>query len=261
MLTYGIALIPVISVRIEPDHYSQLTTQLLFGEIYKVTQEHEDWYFIETLYDNYKGWIQISQHTSISEQEYHELAKKQKKYIGFPMHMIREYNNKFALFLSMGSIIYDVPNLNIAGISFNINEKALFTPEQDTGLSIVNLARKCLNMPFLWGGKSIMGFDCSGFVQIIYRMHNILLPRNAYQQATVGIEVKSLSEAIGGDLAFFGKKQIGHVGILTGQGTIIHCSGLVSEDIIDEHGIKKAQTNQYTHHFNSIRRVIQKFNI
>lgn len=256
MISYGFAVVPIISVRLEPDHYSQLTTQMLFGDLYKVLEQHENWYYIEAFFDGYRGWIQTSQHTAISEEHYLELSQKKVSYTAFPLQPVTVLGKNYSLYVSMGSIVYDTETYQIGRYTFKISSEALFVPESDIATSIVNLARRCLHMPYLWGGKSILGFDCSGLVQVIYRMHHIFLPRNAYQQATVGKEIPSLSAAQKGDLAFFGRKQVSHVGIITGEGTIIHCSGLVAEDILDEQGIRKMSTNQYTHPLHSIRRIL-----
>lgn len=115
-----------------------------------------------------------------------------------------------------------------------------------------------LDTPYLWGGKSIFGTDCSGFTQTLYRLYGVQLPRNAADQATTGETVNFLDEAQAGDLLFFDNEneQIVHVGIYMGEEQIIHASGMVRIDTIDNQGIFRQDTKVYTHKLRLIRRVL-----
>ena len=122
--------------------------------------------------------------------------------------------------------------------------------------SIQTIANKFINTPYLWGGRSVFGIDCSGFVQQVYRFFNKSLPRDAYEQATVGEVVGFLQEVQCGDLAFFDNEEgrIIHVGILFNSDTIIHSAGKVRVDKIDTMGIVNTDTGERTHKLRIIKR-------
>lgn len=125
--------------------------------------------------------------------------------------------------------------------------------ESDT---IEQLARTYLEIPYLWGGKSCAGIDCSGFSQQLFKAFGIKLPRDAWQQAELGEVVGFLQEAVCGDLAFFDNPEgrITHVGVMLNPQQVIHASGKVRIDPIDTQGIINAETGQRTHHLRIIKR-------
>ena len=129
---------------------------------------------------------------------------------------------------------------------------------EHTETAIEELATKYLNAPYLWGGRSIWGIDCSGFTQLVFKMLGIKIRRDAYQQADQGITLGFIEEAEPGDLAFFDNEdgKIIHVGILLGQGKIIHASGKVRIDRIDHQGIFNEETGKYSHKLRIIKRIL-----
>ncbi len=131
---------------------------------------------------------------------------------------------------------------------------------ENTAIFIKQLTYRYLNTPYLWGGKSSVGIDCSGFTQQVFKILGIPLLRDAYQQATQGEAVNSLVEATCGDLAFFDNEQsrITHVGIMIDNKTIIHASGYVRIDKIDEEGITHSITGKRTHKLWGVKRMIAR---
>jgi cell wall-associated NlpC family hydrolase len=130
------------------------------------------------------------------------------------------------------------------------------------GEDVCTIAQTLLNAPYLWGGKNAMGMDCSGFTQVVYSVFGVNLLRNAREQMTQGTFIASLEDAQPGDLAFFDHADrdpkatnISHVGLLLDNKKIIHCSGCVHVDDIDEMGIHLPD-GELTHHLVQIKRYL-----
>jgi hypothetical protein len=171
------------------------------------------------------------------------------------------------LILTIGTRLpnYKKGTFQLLGKQYKIDPRCVYRlgNHEVTGEDIVRVARSLLNVPYLWGGKNIMGFDCSGFTQTVYSVFGINLLRNAREQVTQGVEVKSLAEARPGDLVFFDHAdrdpqatRITHVGILISPTEVIHCAGYVHIDKIDETGIRLANGHR-THHLAHIKRHIK----
>lgn len=142
-------------------------------------------------------------------------------------------------------------------IERNISVK---TVEADTRSKIINTALKYFNAPYLWGGRTPLGIDCSGLTQIVYKIAGLNLPRDAYQQAQLGEHFSFLEEALPGDLAFFDNElgEIIHVGIIWEKNKIIHASGKVRIDNIDHAGIFNLETHRYTHQLRLMKRIVNE---
>jgi cell wall-associated NlpC family hydrolase len=124
--------------------------------------------------------------------------------------------------------------------------------------SLIETAFMYVNAPYLWGGKTPFGIDCSGFTQMVYKLNGYALLRDASQQATQGVPLSFIEESEAGDLAFFDNEEgkIIHVGIIMDDNYIIHASGKVRVDRLDHLGIYNAELNKHTHKLRVIKKII-----
>ncbi len=244
---FGISLLPIIPLRGEPSSKSEMVSQLLFGEKYKVLHVQPNWLKIETIDDNYIGWINDTQDHLITESEWNNLHNA-KVVTRFPFVQIKV--NNVPMFISTGSKIYPKENFIIDSYSFDFEEF-------EDNKNLEQTALQYLNTPYLWGGKSPWGIDCSGFTQTVFNQIGIAIKRDAYQQAEQGTLLGFLAEAQLGDLAFFDNEEgkITHVGIMLNNETIIHASGKVRIDKMDNYGILNSDTKKYSHKLRFIKRI------
>jgi cell wall-associated NlpC family hydrolase len=254
MMNTAINLLSVIPMRKEPSHRSEMVSQLLFGEHTELLEEEGHFVKVKCLCDNYEGWVQSNQLSIVDE----ELTTNEFT-CAYTCEVVQ---NGQTLRIPFGSPVYsgDTYSFTIAG-----NEiKYLATPNEVwnniehafSGQNLWAVYRHYLNTPYLWGGKSVFGIDCSGFVQQVFKMLDKQLLRDAWLQAEQGDPVYHLSESKEGDLAFFGNEngRVIHVGIILDDNRIVHASGKVRIDRIHEEGIVNVETGNRTHQLHSIRR-------
>lgn len=252
---YGIVTVPAAPVRKTPNHRRELSNQLLFGETVRILQQKDDWYKVKSLYDGYTGWVTCSLITETDAgdalPQCHLLAPKLLNEINF---------NGQKMHIPAGSSLlrYKKGKGNIAGREYIFKGTTVNTLRiADQRATLIANALQWLNAPYLWGGKTILGVDCSGFSQTMYKLIGVPIPRDARQQAQQGTGIPSLKKVIPADLAFFDdKEEIVHVGILTGQGKIIHAAGRVRIDVIDNKGIINTDTGKRTHSLKLIKRFL-----
>ena len=259
MISYGICLQSVVPVRKSPGDKSEMVNQLLFGDMVVIKDEVGDWYLIEGNEDNYEGWTDRKQIHLLSRSTFNKLFSAPKFFTNEITSECIRQQDQTSLWLVMGSQIHGLEenNFDIDGIHLTLDGSAVRKDDQPDRDKITKTALKYLNAPYLWGGRSPFGIDCSGFTQIVYKMCGFQLPRDASQQVSLGKSVDFIHEAQPGDLAFFGNDEgnIIHVGIILENQKIIHASGMVRIDKIDHHGIYNAMENKYTHHLRIIKRI------
>ncbi|MDP1725921.1 MAG: C40 family peptidase [Bacteroidota bacterium] len=255
----GICKLSITPIRAEPNGKSELLTQLLFGETYVILEQQDDWLKIKTDSDNYLGWMnqnQFYEYTdSCSEMQ---IAKK------FPMLASLNLLSNTQVYLLPGSVMHRYEPA-ADGAFFYVNNDKFFVPivaADIQNIDATNLeayALQFLNCPYLWGGKTMLGMDCSGFTQILYKTMGIQIPRDAHQQAEVGEIVTFSNEARLGDLAFFENEQgaIIHVGLILRPGEILHASGKVRCDMLDSYGIYNSTYCKHTHKLRFIKRILR----
>ena len=239
-MEYGICTQSAIAIRKENGHTSEMVSQLLYNELYTKLDEKPEWVLIRTELDQYEGWISVKQHHSISENGFEQLKAKKLFIVN---QSVGNYNDKI--------ISFGTPLFEPAGFAAEMPQA--FLPQ-----TMIDNARKLLGAPYLWGGRTVMGIDCSGFVQLCARSAGLLLPRDASQQINCGELVYFLQETQPGDLAFFGNENgvITHVGIIIGNEQIIHASGEVRIDYLDQTGIFNKERNMHTHQLVGIKRIM-----
>lgn len=257
-MEFGICSLSIIPIRAEPSDKAEMVSQLLFGECYNILIKKSKWYKIKTAFDNYEGWISENQHYSIQEKIFSRITTE-KHPVALDLVQTATVFHESTLIL-MGSTLpyYDGMHFKINGSQYNFFGQAVF-PEHP--LSFEKVVEKCalklLKTPYLWGGRSPFGIDCSGFTQIVFKVLGIALKRDAYQQAEQGSLVDFIELAKEGDLAFFENEtgRVTHVGIVLSEQKIIHASGCVRIDKIDHFGIFNIDTKKYSHKLKFIKRV------
>lgn len=249
----GLINVPIVPLREEPAHRSQQLSQLLFGEGFRVLEVKDQWLKVQTENDGYVGWIQAIQAVIISEENYQEIQQKAFLLTHEPVTVIRRNDNFSLLHLPAGSRLTAVveDKFKIGKTTFELLHSVEFKKN-----TLVKYASTFLNTPYLWGGRTHFGIDCSGFAQVVYRLYGVQLKRDSWQQAQQGRTVDFLQDALPGDLAFFDNEEgkIVHVGIMVDHEKIIHASGSVKIDRIDNQGIYSAEQKKYTHKLRIIKR-------
>lgn len=254
MNAFAICSASAAPVRKEAAHRSEMTNQLLFGETLKVLEENEEWLRVQSLYDGYEGWVTQHLITIVEEQ----VAKLPLEYvsIGSPLNTCLYRGQPMYLPLGAHLTGYNPQSSELWSSAFKYSGTVKAVKDEVSGSLITGFARAFLHAPYLWGGKTILGIDCSGLVQTVFKICGIPLLRDAYQQAEQGEKVDALSKAKEGDVAFFRNKEgrIVHVGIVVSPNKIIHAAGTVRIDELNEEGIVHSDTGKRTHELHSVRR-------
>jgi cell wall-associated NlpC family hydrolase len=253
----AICCVPVSPLRSEPSHRTEMVTQLLFGECCEILdQPGRDWYRVRVKFDGYEGWCQPAHLVEVNEAEYETSA------LALTPEWVTalEYNGH-PMMVPMGSHLTAMKNGRAKWRKNQVrHDREIWDAAAalTDAKSIRQLTYKFLNTPYLWGGKSVFGIDCSGFTQSVFKFLGMSLLRDAWQQAGQGEPVGFLEETQTGDLAFFDNEEgrITHVGILLNANEIIHASGKVRIDKIDNMGIVHSETFERTHHLRLIKRLL-----
>ncbi len=258
-MKYAINLNTVLPVRAEASEKSEMVTQLLFGEYFSILEEGDNFFKIKNAFDNYTGWVDKKMLIEISSLEFERLSTQDIYRSYVPIADVFCMNDKTICRLSAGSLLpnYDPSSskFGIGYLQFQVHPSFVTHLPDKNKNGIIDTAMSFLNTPYLWGGKNIMGIDCSGFVQVVYSINGFNLPRDASQQAEIG-ETINFTDMQLGDLLFFEKeKRITHVGIYIGNDKIIHASGKVKIETIKTEGILNNINNTYSHNLSIIKRI------
>ena len=256
---YGICLQALIPVRSHPSERAEMTTQIIFGETYTIDEISGNWARITTIYDNYEGWIDKKLIYNIDNELFNQIKLDKVAISNKIISPLRNITKNQLLPLVAGS---SLPSINKSG-EFKIQDQKFHYKYktkvmEPTGENIANMAKQYENAPYLWGGRTVLGIDCSGLTQIVYKIIGIYLNRDASMQVNQGKSVDFIEESQPGDIAFFDNDegQIIHVGILLNNHEIIHASGWVKIESIDHQGIFNAEQQKYSHKLRVIKRII-----
>ena len=252
---FGICNLAIVPVRSEPSDRSEIVTQLLFGEHIEILERQNQWARIKIQFDDYEGWVDSKQYQVISEANYNQLSKEAIilnadliDYISAPDNLL--------LPIPLGASLSFLNNseINTSNFDFEGTKTSGVKPKS----ALINTAFMYLNAPYLWGGKTPFGIDCSGFTQMVYKLNGYKIHRDASQQALEGEPLSFIEESEAGDLAFFDNDEgnIIHVGIIMDNNYIIHASVKVRIDRLDHLGIYNPELNKHTHKLRVIKKII-----
>lgn len=249
-MLYGIGNLGIIPIRLEPNDTSEMVSQLLYGDIFKIIDQRKNWHKIRLDFDMYEGWIDNKQCAVIPEEDYNQLKTKNLTLNNDLIEFVSEHQG-LLLSVPLGSVLNGLEILQHKFDGHTINSKQ---PKPH----LIDTALLYLNAPYLWGGKTPFGIDCSGFTQMVYKINGYKLLRDASQQATQGEALSFIEESEAGDLAFFDNDEgkITHVGIIMDDNYIIHAHGKVRVDRLDHTGIFNTEHKTYTHKLRVIKKMI-----
>ena len=252
---FGICNLAIIPLRFEPNDRSEIVSQVLFGEHFEILEQLKQWSRIKMQYDDYEGWVDSKQYQLISESSFNQLSDDAIILNADLIEYITAPNN-LLIPIPLGSSVsfLNYTDINTSNFDFEGTKISGIKPKED----LINTAFLYLNAPYLWGGKTPFGIDCSGFTQMVYKLNGYKLLRDASQQARQGEALSFIEESEPGDLAFFDNDEgnIIHVGIIMEDNYIIHASGKIRIDRLDHLGIYNPETNKHTHKLRVIKKII-----
>ena len=249
-MQYGICHLSIAPIRFSASHQSEMVSQVLYGEHFKVLEERAKWSRIRLAFDDSEAWISNEQYLKIGEEEYYDLLQED----------LRLSADLFDYVVNDQGHLMSVP----LGSSLNFVQKFQhsFEGEVSSGIkekdNLVHSALLYLNSPYCWGGKSPLGIDAGGLTQMVYKLNGHRIKRTSAEQATQGIALSFIEESEPGDLAFFDNNEgiIDHVGLMMQDNYIIHADGMVRIDRIDHSGIFNVDLKRHTHQLRVIKKII-----
>ncbi|RXG20650.1 C40 family peptidase [Leeuwenhoekiella marinoflava] len=249
-MNYGICPLSIVPMRLEPADAAEMVNQVLYGEHFKVLEIRKKWSRIRLAHDKYEGWVDNKQYKEITEENY-STAEERIPLLASDLLQMATSSDSHVLSLPLGA---QLANLDFTGDHYEGNSIS----DKKEKSAFINTALLYLKSPYLWGGRTPFGLDCSGFTQMVYRLNGHALFRDASQQCAQGEALSFIEESEPGDLAFFDNDEgrIVHVGIMLQDNYIIHCHGEVRIDRIDHTGIYNVDRRTHTHKLRVIKRIL-----
>ncbi|MEI6764910.1 MAG: C40 family peptidase [Bacteroidota bacterium] len=259
-MKYGVCTLSMAPVRKSPSSRSEMSNQLLFGDLIEILDRVDSWLFIRSVFDSYEGWLDFRQVTEVSNEYFEKAASAALCVCCDPVGILKDEHGNLKVRIVAGS---SLPGMNdnhfeIDGSHYFYDGNSAVMHGNASRENICNIALAYLEAPYLWGGRSPFGIDCSGFVQAVFKIGGLPMKRDASQQAMQGNTISFLEESLPGDLVYFDNEEgvIIHTGILLENNKIIHSSGKVRIDNIDHEGIFNHELQKYTHRLRLIKSVI-----
>ena len=246
----GYCHLSLVPMRAEPSDRAEMVNQILFGETFSIEEAREKWTRIKLDHDGYEGWIDAKQWKPMDK------ALGYAAYTAEVIDLVSEVASGYPIKIMAGSPVAVETEFTLGADRYHFDGARM--EGKKSRAELVGLAYLYLNSPYLWGGRSPMGLDCSGFTQMVYRLAGHAIPRDAWQQAGLGHTLSFIEEAQPGDLGFFDNEEgkIIHVGILLADYQIIHASGKVRIDHLDQTGIFNRETGKHTHRLRMIKNIL-----
>jgi len=258
MPAFVICPLSVVPIRMGSTNRSEMGSQLLFGEMAEVLEtKGRQWTKIRCLHDDYIGWIPSGQLRDLSPAE----AVEYKTHFAFSLDTFYTLmGTTQGMPIPLGAHLpgFDGMRFSLGAEDFTFSGQAVFPEDiKPAATMVLKIARKFINAPFLWGGRTIFGVDSAALVQLAYGIAGYSLPRRPEMQVNRGEIVDFVEQALPGDIAFFENKQgkITHSGILLPDGQIIHVHEKVRIDMIDHYGVFNLNEGNYTHRLRVVKRI------
>lgn len=249
-MKYGICNLSIVPLRKESSDTSELVSQILYGEVFKILESRKYWSRIRLAFDSIEGWIDNQQYVEIEESDYTNITNSPSVLSTDLVEFIEDEHQRL-ITIPLGS------SLNALEL-LNHNFDGQISQQQHPKQSLIGTAFNYINTPYLWGGKTPFGIDASGFTQMVYKLNGYELLRTPEQQCSQGVALSFIEESEAGDLAFFDDHEgkIIHVGIIMEDNYIIHVNGKVRIDRIDHSGIYNVDQQSHTHKLRVIKKII-----
>lgn len=256
-MSFGICNLNCIPLRATPSDTAEMVSQVLFGESFEIINSKDNWLEIILAFDGYQGWIDSKQQTSLSKELFKKLNNEKQAIVADIVNFV-SYLDTELLTLSLGASLPSFKNSKFSLSDNTYIYEGSFFDKIFNKEALIDNAYFYLNTPYLWGGRTPFGIDCSGFTQMVYKLTGYALLRDASQQATQGETLSFIEESEPGDLAFFDNEEgnIIHVGIILANHHIIHAHGKVRIDKLDHSGIYNVDTKRHTHKLRVIKKII-----
>lgn len=257
-MEYAACQVSIAPLRAQPSDKSEMVSQLLFGETVEIQESKDNWKYVVCAWDGYTGWVDGKQLKRLTPGEFDQYRDHQALNLSLVEGLMAADH---FIPVTLGATLpqYDGLRCRLGEQTYQFSGPVVTPGQQKTNSEwVVKVARRYLHAPYLWGGRSPFGIDCSGFTQMVYKTAGIRLLRDAGQQVTQGRLIDFMEECQAGDLAFFdnGKGQVTHVGIILPECHIIHASGEVRVDKLDHFGIFNKEQNRYTHQLRIVKRLL-----